>query len=352
MRPTLVASIAPALLLLAAAPAAARDGGPPRFDGIDYGSPAAHLALSPHMGDAARIQALARQLAGETPRATLAAFSQWIHRNLKADPAAASTWMDLATMQQRKTVGGQAGRAALLGTLARAAGIPTVWVETVDLAWIEGLRAGRTGVEQHRGHVFLEVHLDGRWWLLDPDTLMLHDGWSETERRYPGERYAFEKGDDPYDMVLSNREAEWRAETVAWFTALPATELPWGVAEDLLAPWRLYVAGDRRMAGFVNQTAERLGYRPTLVFDADPERALAAARGHVLVVTTKGTEPALPRAAWAAWLPPGAEKVAAGELPAEGFLSHRLADGTFVVLVTGQEFADVQLQVVQALRAR
>ena len=53
-------------LLAVALRAAAEEAPPqPRFDGIDYARPQAHLALSPQVGDAKQIESLAGQLKGE-----------------------------------------------------------------------------------------------------------------------------------------------------------------------------------------------------------------------------------------------------------------------------------------------
>ena len=49
-------------------------------------------------------------------------------------------------------------------------GYPAVLVDSYSIAWIEGYQNGT--VENHIGHVFVEVYLDDEWMLVDPT-----NGW-------------------------------------------------------------------------------------------------------------------------------------------------------------------------------
>ena len=50
---------------------------------------------------------------------------------------------------------------------------------------------------------FLEVFLGGKWQLLNASNLQLYDDYLPSTRILPGNRYAYDKGADPRELVLS-----------------------------------------------------------------------------------------------------------------------------------------------------
>lgn len=330
--------------------ASAEDVPPPRFDRVSHAQPAAHLAISPQVGDAGKIRSLADQLKADTAEATLASIYQWMHRNLKYDERAAYTWRTMDEMLAARTYGGCADHAAVFGTLARAAGIPTIWVKTMDVTWIEAFRAGRSDVSSGSGHVFLEVWLDGRWALLDAQAMLLYRDYDVSARILPGNRFAYDKGDDPFALVLSCRWDLWKAQTDTYFRTLDLAMIPWSRPADLLAPWRVWIAGNDPLYRYAQDACSRFGYHVVRTFNRNWDANLRAATGKVLVVTCDGTTPVLPRALWPTLLPPGWQGVVEkSSLPEAGYLSHHLADGTRVILVTGQDQTSIQIGVARAL---
>ena len=333
-------------------PASAGEPPVPNFDRVSHDPPQAHLALSPRVGDAAKIRSLAAQLKAETQEATLASIYQWMHRNLRYDERAAYTWRSMDEMLAARTVGGCADHAAVFGTLARAAGIPAIWVKTLDMDWIHEFRAAPGAVRSWRGHVFLEVHVDGTWQLLDASAMRLYPGYDVRSRLLPGNRLAYDKGDDPFELVLSCRWELWKEQTRRYVLELDDAVLPWSVSKDLLAAWRVWITGNSPMYGYATHACERLGYHVQKSFNSEWEIWLPQARGGILIVTCQGTQPVLPEGFWPSLLPSAAQAFArGGPAPEPGFLHHRLADGTTVILVTGQDSTAVQVQVAKALSA-
>jgi hypothetical protein len=234
--------------------------------------------------------------------------------------------------------------------LARAAGIPCVWVKTVPVTWPAEFQAGAAGLEDGAGTIFLEVYLGGRWRLLEPAVGRVYDDYDPRTRVLPGNALAYDKGGDPQALVLPNRPAAWRTQTASYFGRLDLARVPWARTTDLLARWRVYITGRGGAAGYARAAARTLGFEVAATFDSDFARNLAQARGRTLVVTCQGLEPTLPESFWNAWLPPGSREVLSGAKTLErGWLAHRLADGTRVVLVTAQEFGPVELAVAEAL---
>jgi hypothetical protein len=200
--------------------------------------------------------------------------------------------------------------------------------------------------------VFLEVHLDGRWQLLDVATMRLYGDHDVNTRILPGNRFAYDKGDDPFAMILPCRFPEWREQAEDHFSKLDLALVPWSRHEDLLRAYRVYIAGNPRLQALVASTSKTLGYHVAVEFHSDFERILSTAAGAIVIVTCEGRTPVLPEALWARWLPPGAAEYArGGPVPEDGVLAHRLGDGTRVIFVTGQDHASVQGQVAKGLRA-
>ena len=93
-----------------------------------------------------------------------------------------------------------------------------------------------------------------------------------------------------------------------------------------------------------------MGYHVEMTFNTGWDVHLPRAHRHVLVVTCQGREPVFPANKRNGWLPPGWRAFAAGgEAPKDGYLAHRLADGTRVILVTGQDMTSIQIGVARGL---
>jgi hypothetical protein len=182
----------------------------PTFDAIDYAHPERYLTLHASLGDHAAIMraaAEARELAADPTQATLAWFDAHIHNDVDHP----YVWRPFEVVVHDAYWMSCADRAVAIGTMLRAMGIPTVWVKSMDIRWIRKRDA------TYRGHVYLEVFVDSAWRLLDPVTERIFKDYDTRSRILPGRRFAYDKGGDPYTLVLSMRQLEWRAQTDAYF---------------------------------------------------------------------------------------------------------------------------------------
>jgi len=199
----------------------------PSCDRIDYSRPDAYLPLSAHMGSKDRILEIAATLSGTTPEDKLISISDWIHSNLAYKADVPYEWRNFDRLLRDGNDGGCADYSVVFGTLARACGIPTVWVKTLDADWIRDFRT--RGIEgSWNGHVFLEIFLHNRWVLLDDTQLVLYEDYDPKMRILPGNRYAYDKGGDPFDLILSSRWELWKAQTRAFFHDFDLSRLPVG----------------------------------------------------------------------------------------------------------------------------
>jgi hypothetical protein len=217
-----------------AAPGKVRDDAPmPSFERIDYSKPQDYLFLNDNMGSRERIMKAAAQIEGETPEKKLVSIHNWLESNVSYKADYFSEWRTFDQMLDDKTQGGCAHYSVLFGSLARACGIPTVWVKTLDAEWIRGFRTkGKEG--SWNGHVFLEIYIHDRWMLLDDTQLILYKDYDTKTRILPGNRYAYDKGGDPYELILSARWELWKKQVRAYFSDFDLSKLPMENGKNLL----------------------------------------------------------------------------------------------------------------------
>jgi len=306
----------------------------PSFDRIDYGKPAPYLELHKSFGDAARIRKVAEPLKEKTTEQTLRAIGRWIDQNLKCDEKKKYEWRNVEEVIGDGTYIGCADHALVFGALARACGIPAVWVKTMDADWIHEFRADPKGFKgSWRGHVFLEVHVDGKWKLVDATQMVIYDAYDPKARILPVNRFAYDKGGDPYELVLSMRWEEWKAQTRKYFENFDLKLLP--VLGGRVLTRRVHVAGN---AG-VDKVLERclkLGLAPGNTFNRNFDRWIPAARGHFLVLTCVGGDFVLPEKFQKSHSPLTGDQIReALKKSPQGSARRSLEDGTQVILLYG-----------------
>jgi hypothetical protein len=271
--------------LVRSAPAAVPS---PDFDRVDHDDLRAALRLPRTLGSRQLIRDVAREIQGATIEQKLASISAWMNDHLVLDATAAYHWRDVETVLDEGRYGGCADQALVFGAIARASGIPVVWVKTMDIEWIQAFVMGPEP-DVWSGHVFLEVWTGAEWDLYDVAEARLWDDYNTATREFPGRRYGYDKGVDPYELVLSTRWLEWKEQTRAYFRSFDAQ-----VYRDLPHRGAVVVAGDN--PGY-DQAYARMywaGYDPSLGGNAAFDEWMPAAVGHTLVVLSLGGRDVLP----------------------------------------------------------
>jgi hypothetical protein len=205
----------------------------PSCDRVDYSKPDAYLFLNNHFGSREQIMKAAAQIKGKTPEEKLVAIYQWVNSHLAYKADYFNEWRTFDQMLRDGVQGGCAQYSVVFGALTRACGIPTVWVKTLDAEWIRGFRTRGTEGSWN-GHVFLEIYIHGRWMLLDDTQLVLYKEYNPKTRILPGSRYAYDKGGDPYELILSARWELWKKQVRAYFAHFDLSKLPVGEGANLL----------------------------------------------------------------------------------------------------------------------
>lgn len=119
---------------------------------------------------------------------------------------------------ENRSLGGCDDYALVFAAVVRELGYPAVMTRTSSIAWIKSFKVDGYGARPRVGHVFVEVHLDKKWILVDPT-----NGWYMEEDYEPAnpviplkgniagqteEIYGFyveRKGFDVWDMDIHNQ---------------------------------------------------------------------------------------------------------------------------------------------------
>lgn len=314
----------------------------PRFDRIDYSKPGAYLELPAGIGNAKKIESIAAKLKGKTPEKSLRAIDRWINKNLRYDPDAAYHWRNFEQIIEEGTLGGCADHSIIFGALSRACGIPTIWVKTMDYDWIHEFKQyGPIG--SWRGHVFLEVYIQNKWVLLDAQGMTLYEDYDCSSHFFPGGRYAYDKGANPYELILSVRWETWKKQTAEYFTKFDVSRLPdFGPGRDISGT-SIYIIADSPIWRWVQDACKSQRYRVRKSFNTGFEIFLPQARGNILIIACVENHIVLPEKYHNEYLPITEQEMKALLKTKEnGIARGQLDDQTKVIMIFGKDNESVQ----------
>lgn len=121
---------------------------------------------------------------------------EWVHKNCKPenDPAYKKEHFRTRTAEEiieSKKLTGCTDYALVFIVLMRASGYETEYAEVIEDRWLE------QGGEDIRGHVFAEVNIDGKTYIVDPQGACI--------KAWYGKRYViFAKGKDSWDIGIKD----------------------------------------------------------------------------------------------------------------------------------------------------
>ena len=215
---------------------------------------------------------------------------RWMRSNLEYDADRAYKWRNYDTVLAQKCYASCADQAIVCGALLRASGIPTVWVKTMDVKWIWDFKKKRK-FSSWSGHVFLEIHLDKQWVLLDPGAETIYEDYSTQARILPGNRFAYHKGDDPQAMVMSLQWEAWKEQTTEYFTQLDESLLPVDPASAVSLQKKCYIIANSPYYQFLTALAQRKGHSVGASFNSAYDQYLPKTKGHLILIETHGGKP-------------------------------------------------------------
>lgn len=262
----------------------------PVFDSIDYASPTKYLVIADSLGDQDAIAKQANALKASDDRKTLANILRWMETHLAYDGDRAYDWRNYDTVVSQRCYGGCADQAIVCGVLLKSAGIPVVWVKTMDVNWIWDYKKKRP-FDSWSGHVFLEIYIDGKWMLLDPGASRIYVDYSTQARILPGNRFAYHKGNDPKRMVMSLQWEEWKRQTASFFNDLDESLLPVDTNAVLDVRQRTFIIANSPYYQFFGELARQHGAALGPSFNTDYEKNLPMGRGNLILIETHDGKP-------------------------------------------------------------
>ena len=257
----------------------------PVFDSIDYASPEDYLVIADSLGDHHDISKLANTLKDVDKRTTLANILGWMESQLKYDGDRAYAWRNFDTVVSQECYGSCADQAIVCGVLLQSAGIPTVWVKTMDVNWIWDFKKQRP-FNSWSGHVFLEIYLDQKWVLLDPGASRIYVDYSPQSRILPGNRFAYHKGSDPKRMIMSLQWEEWKRQSTAFFKNLDESLLPVDTRSSRDVRRKRFIIANSPYYQFFSELVRQSGAAVGRSFNTNYEKYLPMAKGSVIIVET------------------------------------------------------------------
>jgi hypothetical protein len=318
----------------------------PSVDRIEYAHPEKYVALLPSLGSAATIQKTASEIHGTTDEDKLRAIGMWMRARFKFDEHEPNVWRDFDERLKVGVLASCADNALFFGTLARALGIPTVWVKTMDVDWIREYVRDPLHPASWRGHVFLEVFADKRWQLVDASEMVIYRDYDPRNRLLPGNRYAYDKGGDPAALTLSLHGQPWRDQTAAYLKTFDVRVLPVTGGHPLIRS--LYIVADTPIWQWVQKRAEGFGVKTKASFNHRFDEWLPAASGNWLILTAVSSHFPLPSEYRDRYSPLSTLQLEdALRARASGRADRELADGTKVILLYARDEAALQREVDQ-----
>jgi hypothetical protein len=266
----------------------------PSVDSVDYATPNKYLEIVHSLGTNAWITSQALKLKGDSDLATIQKVLKWMDLNLKYDADRAYYWRNFDDVIKEKSYGGCADQGIVCGVLLKGAGIPVIWVKTMDVSWIWDFKKNRE-FKAWSGHVFLEVYVEKKWMLLDPGAKTIYKEYSPKTRILPGNRFAYHKGNDPKDMIMSLQWEEWKQQTSTYFRNLDESLLPVDAAGGtFLSLSQASVIGNAPYYQALTDMATKNGFAVRKSFNTDYNTYLPQAKGHLLLIETHNGKPIVP----------------------------------------------------------
>lgn len=100
----------------------------------------------------------------------------------------------------RRTFSGCSDIGLAISPILRYKGIPTIYVESASIEWIKDVQEDNENKELMRGHIFLEIYLNNKWYLYDPTFHLVYDDYDYNNLCLPRDYYVFAKSMNSFDL--------------------------------------------------------------------------------------------------------------------------------------------------------
>ena len=108
----------------------------------------------------------------------------------------------------RKTFSGCSDIGLAISPILRYKGVPTVYVESSSIEWIKDVQEDNENKELMKGHIFLEIYLNNKWYLYDPTFHLVYDNYDYNNLCLPRNNYVFAKAMNSFDLDVHSVKDE------------------------------------------------------------------------------------------------------------------------------------------------
>ncbi len=177
---------------------------PGYFKNVDYSNPELFLQCGDQTRITPEIQQVADGFNDAKDISTVMEIFQWMRANLRLGDGEKFG----RTSQEIITSGVYTGctdMGLIFASLARAKGIPTVFLQTARADWIELVSSG-ANPSTINGHILVEVYLNGRWYLVDSTAGKLFLDYDNQNMSLGDGYYVFAKSIEVWDTGVKNEQ--------------------------------------------------------------------------------------------------------------------------------------------------
>ena len=179
---------------------------PGYFENVDYKKLETFLVNGEQTKANSEIKTIAAQFNNKKDISTLQEIFRWTSKNLRYGPGEKFGRTSTQIIGSRIATG-CTDYGLAFATLAREKGIPTVFVQTARIDWIQDLVSGSSQANSIRGHILVEVFVDGKWYLVDSTAGKLFLDYDKDNMSLCDGYYTFAKSIEVWDSgVLDERE--------------------------------------------------------------------------------------------------------------------------------------------------
>lgn len=176
---------------------------PGYFRNPDYANPQVFLTGGPQTTTTPLITQTADRFNDRKDVTTIQEIWQWCSDNL--GPGEADKFCRTAdNILTSRIATGCTDYGLAFAVLARAKGIPTVFVQTARIDWVEDQVTNSSEKGMIRGHILVEVFIGGQWYLVDSTAGKLFLSYDKTNFSLPDGYYVFAKSLEVYDSGVKS----------------------------------------------------------------------------------------------------------------------------------------------------
>ncbi|HHX11165.1 MAG TPA: transglutaminase domain-containing protein [Firmicutes bacterium] len=177
---------------------------PGYFKDVDRSDPNAFLQTGDQTKITPAIRHVANGFNSKKDVSTLQEIFQWMRSNLRGGEGEKFARTADEIISSRIATG-CTDYGLAFASLARAKRIPTVFVQSAKIDWIELLVHGAEGAHHAiHGHIYVEVYIDGKPYLVDSTTGKMFLGYNPNNLSLPDGYYAFAKSIEVWDSGVAN----------------------------------------------------------------------------------------------------------------------------------------------------